>query len=118
MNRWLEAMGTAWRRLDPIAVAQLFTEGAMYRPHPHRPPLHGRRAIAQYWADEFATIESAEVSWGEPIIDGRRMAVEYQATTSAEASQTLDSGVLLLQFEAGLCSELREYWMLQELKAA
>lgn len=117
-DKWLTEFGDAWRRLDPGAVAHLFTPSAVYHPHPHQLPITGRDAITDYWVKELAGIDSVDVSWGEPIIDRRRVAVDYQAIARGPNTQTLDSGVLLLRFEANLCSELHEYWMIRDLTSA
>ena len=53
---------------------------------------------------------------GEPVVDGNVVAVEWWATfDDAEEGTITLPGCLLLQFAAdGRCSDLREYWNVQD----
>lgn len=109
-TRWLEALAGAWRNRDPEAVVGLFSDGAVYRAHPFRPPLHGRAAIAEYWAAATVNLEGIEVRFGDPIVSGDRVAVEWWAVSIEAGDLTTDAGSLFLRFGDAGCQELREYW--------
>jgi len=47
--RWLDAYIDAWRRYEPDAIGDLFSEEAEYRYSPFGEPLHGRAAIVADW---------------------------------------------------------------------
>ncbi|MGH9052860.1 MAG: nuclear transport factor 2 family protein [Acidimicrobiia bacterium] len=112
--QWLERYGRAWREQDADSVVELFTEDAVYRSHPMRPPLRGREQISRYWRSVTATQKNLELRFGEPITADRRMVAEWWATMRDEGEEVTISGSLILRFDSGgLCEELREYWHLE-----
>lgn len=112
---WLAAYHQAWITRDAEGVARLFTDDASYHSHPFRPPYVGRAAIADYWRRATASQEDFELRWGNPVVAGDRMAVEWWATMrDAEGGDVTLPGCLIVRFAAnGLCEELREYWHLE-----
>jgi SnoaL-like protein len=120
IDLWIETYGRAWREKDDEAVGALFTEGALYVSHPLEPPHRGSDQIRAYWRRATGTQEDLVLRFGEPVLDGRRAAVEWWATMRdaewAAGEGTDDdrltlTGCLVLRFAAdGLCKELREYW--------
>jgi hypothetical protein len=112
VREWLHAYARAWRERDDDAVANLFTEDAVYRSHPFRPPHAGRDAIKTYWRRVTSTQKSVDVQFGEPVISGSRVAVEWWAVVDEEGDGKVTfPGCLVLRFaEDGRCQELREYW--------
>ena len=112
---WIEDYGDAWRRRDTAAVAELFTEDAVYRSSPFRPPATGREAIRAYWDEATSTQEDLNLRFGEPIVNGNRVAVEWWAVMRDEGREVTLPGALLLRFASGgRCAELREYWHVDE----
>ena len=112
---WIEDYGDAWRRRDTAAVAELFTEDAVYRSSPFRPPAIGREAIRAYWDEATSTQENLNLRFGEPIVNGNRVAVEWWAVMRDEGREVTLPGALLLRFASGgRCAELREYWHVDE----
>ncbi len=108
---WLEAYAKAWHEHDGDAVAALFTESGVYRSAPLRPAHEGREAIKRYWREEPELHEELDLRFGNPIISGRRAAVEWWATMLQDGEPVTGPGCLVLSFdENGLCEELREYW--------
>jgi uncharacterized protein (TIGR02246 family) len=113
-EEWIEAYGRAWEEREPDAAAALFTEDAVYRAHPFREPHLGREGIRAYWAQATATQAGVRVRFGEPIVSGERVAVEWWTTMRAEGEEVTIPGCLLLRFALdGRCEELREYWHLE-----
>jgi ketosteroid isomerase-like protein len=112
---WIEDYGEAWRRGDGDAVAELFTHDAVYRSSPFRAPSVGRDAIRDYWRSSTSTQEELELSFGEPVVHGGRVAVEWWASLRDEGREIALPGCLVLRFASdGRCEELREYWQLEE----
>jgi ketosteroid isomerase-like protein len=112
---WIEDYGNAWRRGDAEAVAELFTEDAVYRSSPFRAAATGREAIRAYWEEATSTQEDLELRFGDPVVHGKRVAVEWWAVMEDEGQEVTLPGALLLRFATGgRCSELREYWHLDE----
>jgi hypothetical protein len=114
---WLERYRRAWIERDADAASRLFTEDATYREQPFQAPFVGRAAIRDYWARVTASQTSVELRYGQPIVDGRRLAVEWWANLqTAEGPVTL-AGEFLLRFaDIGECRELREYWLLTQAR--
>jgi len=113
-QEWLGLMRRAWRDRDPEAAAALFTDDAVYRSEPFRSPLVGRSEIADYWKSATSRQSEIEVSFGDPLVDGDRVAVESWSVTTENGRPATDAGGLFLRFEDGRCSELREYWNLAD----
>jgi ketosteroid isomerase-like protein len=114
-SEWIEDYADAWRRGDDELVAELFTEDAVYRSTPFRPPTVGRQAIGEYWRTVTSTQEGLELEFGEPVVHGNRVVVEWWAWMRDEGQDITLPGCLLLRFASGgRCEELREYWHLEQ----
>lgn len=109
---WIEAYGRAWRTKDADAVVALFTEDAVYRSHPFRPPHVGSEAIRAYWLGATGSQDELDLRFGEPVVSGNRAAVEWWVTMRDEGQEITLPGCLMLRFAAdGRCEELRECWV-------
>jgi ketosteroid isomerase-like protein len=113
-RKWLDQLDAAWRDRDPEAAAALFSIDAIYRSHPFQSPLLGRTEIAAYWTSATEHQSGIQVTFGEPLVEGDRMAVEWWSVVSDNGRPTTDAGGLFLRFDDGRCSELREYWNLSD----
>jgi hypothetical protein len=114
---WLARYRRAWIERDADAASRLFTEDATYREQPFEAPYVGRDAIRDYWARVTASQASVELRYGQPIVDGRRLAVEWWANLQTnDGPLTLAGEFLLLFAESGECRELREYWLLAQAR--
>jgi SnoaL-like domain len=115
VESWLEGYRRAWEQADTPAVLGLFTEDASYRSHPLRPAHAGHHGIAGYWNQVTADQQEVRVRFGGPIVDGRRVAVEWWTLMRAGGSPTTLVGCLVLAFAGdGRCRDLRECWNLTE----
>ena len=113
-REWIDLLGRAWRDRDPQGAADLFTVDAIYRSYPFGSPLLGRAEITDYWTRATESQSGIEVTFGEPLVDGNRVAVEWWSVMKEGGHPSTDAGGLFLTFEEGRCSELREYWNLTE----
>lgn len=112
---WIARYGRAWETADEAEIAELFAEDAVYRSHVFREPYVGRAAIRAYWRRGAGRQRGVEVRFGEPVVAGRRVAVEWWTTMhDPDDGEVTLPGCLLLRFDAdGRCEELREYWHVQ-----
>jgi hypothetical protein len=115
VDAWLDGYRRAWEQADTPAVLGLFTADATYRSHPLRPAHTGRRGIADYWARATADQQDVRVRFGDPIVDGDRVAAEWWTLMRADGTPVTLVGCLLLRFAPdGRCQALRECWNLTE----
>lgn len=115
---WIERYARAWHDGDDHAVGELFTRDAIYRTHPFRPPLRGREAIRAYWRQATGSLTGISLTFGRPVTDASRAAVEWWAVLHSDQGVATLPGALILRFDQqGYCQELREYWHLDETHA-
>jgi nuclear transport factor 2 (NTF2) superfamily protein len=104
---WVAAYERAWRAGDAEQAAALFTPDCVYRSHPFR----AAEDAAGYSRRAFAGESEVEARFGSPLVDGRRVAVEYWATLREDGEEATLAGCDVLRFAAdGRCCELCEYW--------
>ena len=115
LERWVEGYGNAWERRDANAAMALFTPDASYRETPYAEPFLGREAIGRYWASVTEDQRNVHFEARVVAIDDDIGVVEWSATfTSVSTGATVGlDGVFVLEFEGGLCSELREWWFVR-----
>ena len=115
VDAWLEGYRRAWEQADTPAVLGLFTTDASYRSHPLGPAHTGRDGVAAYWAGATADQWDVRVRFGDPIVDGHRVAVEWWTLMRAGGDPVTLVGCLLLAFAGdGRCRALRECWNVAE----
>ena len=113
VDAWLEAYRQAWEEADAHAIPGMFTQEATYRAYPLGIPHTGHDAIADYWTRATAGQRDLRVHFGDPIVDGDLVAVEWWTTMHAGGDPVTLVGCLFLTFAAdGRCQALREYWHL------
>lgn len=110
-DAWLEAYRQAWEEADARAIPGMFTQEARYRAHPQGTAYTGHDAIADYWTRATAGQRDIQVRFGDPIVDGDRVAAEFWATMRSDGGPVTVAGCLLLAHAAdGGCRSLRECW--------
>ena len=113
---WLAAYGEAWETRDAEAAAALFTPDATYRESPFEAAFDSRSAIREYWSR--VTADQRDVSFTSDVVTTfESSAVAHWsarfASVSAGSTINLD-GVFLLEFgDDGLCSSLKEWWIVK-----
>lgn len=114
VREWIEAYGRAWRERDVDGIVPLFTEDAVYRSSPFRPPHQGHEGVRSYWEQATSTQQDLDLRFGEPVVEGNRAAVEWWAVMRDEGEEVTLPGILVLRFAPdGRCEELRECWHLE-----
>jgi hypothetical protein len=90
------------------AIAALYAPDATFYSHPFRP----RQGPGEYVRWAFDDQESARCRFGEPVVDGRRSAIDWWAVvTSKDGSQQSLAGTSLVRFDDdGLVVEQRDAW--------
>lgn len=115
LRAWLEGYRSAWETRDPEAVIRLFAEDATYRETPFTQPMRGREAIRLYWSRVVAAAQE-QIRFGHEVlaITEATAIAHWWASFVRVPSKTRVSldGIFLLTFDAaGLCKELREWWV-------
>lgn len=107
-GRWRATWESAWTAKDAAAVAALYAGDAVYRSHPFREP---ERSARDYVDRVFAEEEGIECRFAEPIVTGRRAAVEWWATYREGGEEVTLLGVTVLRFgDDGLVAQHTDYW--------
>jgi predicted SnoaL-like aldol condensation-catalyzing enzyme len=108
---WAATWAASWPRKDRGAIADLYSQSASYRALAFREPGHGLAGVKHYLDVVFGEEADVECSFGEPIVNGDRAAVQWWASWT-EADQPLTmAGVTILRFDdEGKVVEHRDYW--------
>ena|SRR5436190_16468227 len=110
-RRWVDAWMRGWRSLDAEPIAAVYADDCFFLSHPFRDPQAPREYVE--WA--FAAEERAEPWFGEPLVDGDRVAVEWLAFVRENGRDVTLAGSSLLRFDDdGLCIEQRDTWAVEE----
>jgi hypothetical protein len=107
-ERWRDVWARGWCEHKAGEILALYAPEAYFQSHPFRQAQTPSDYIEPTLADE----ESTECEFGEPIVDGHRVAVEWSATTNLKDGRTERlAGVSLLRFDPeGLVVEQRDFW--------
>jgi ketosteroid isomerase-like protein len=112
---WADTWSRAWPARDADAIADLYAPGAAYRSHPFRQPMAGRSGAREYALSVFGEEEDIKCWFGDPIVSGRRAAVEWWAAFRSGGKQWTLAGTSVLRFAAdGKVAEHCDYWVMDE----
>lgn len=109
---WIDAYKTAWEISDGDAAALLFREDCICRTMPFRPV----EAAQAYQRQAMASQTAKQVWFGEPIVSGNQVAVEYWAILfdlDEKQDMTLVGQCRMKLDDDGRCYEFRDYWHMQ-----
>jgi SnoaL-like domain len=107
-ERWRRTWARSWHAHESEPILALYAEGAYLRSHPFREP----QAPRDYIVPTLAAEAWADCEFMEPVVEGRRAAVEWRAEVRLKdgGSERL-AGVSLLRFDDdGLVAEQRDFW--------
>lgn len=116
VQSWLDDYISAWRSGDPEAIADLFTEDAVYGYRPwdsEKTSVSGRSAIVASWLDEPDDPSTWEAGYHPYAVDGdRAVAVgrtRYQAR--GDEDERVYHNAFMLRFADGRCAEFHEFYV-------
>jgi SnoaL-like protein len=117
---WLRRYFDAWVSNDPVDVASLFTEDAIYWVGPFREPWVGRDQIVDRWTS--AVQEDVRAAFDVIAVDDGTGVAHWNVTAGTggdggqEGGKTEWDGVLTIAFAPdGRCREHREWFSQREL---
>lgn len=112
--RWVETYLRAWRDKDVAAVAEIFTEDALYQaiPGDDTHTFTGRDAIREYWRTVTANQSDLGARHGEPVVQGDRATVELWITLRVDGRWRTFIETNVLYFAPdGRVRANAEYWI-------
>ena len=106
-RRWAETWAAAWPRRDVDAITALYAGDAAYRALAFRAPDTPRGYLQRVFAEE----SDVTCRFGEPVVSGRRAAVEWWGSWTEDGQDVTLAGVTLLRFDDdGKVVDHRDYW--------
>jgi nuclear transport factor 2 (NTF2) superfamily protein len=106
-RKWVGAWTAAWPQRDPEPIAALYAGDATYRALALREPDNASDYLRRVFAEET----DIECRFGEPIVSGKRAAVEWWASWIEDERTITLAGVTILRFDdAGAVVDHRDYW--------
>jgi uncharacterized protein (TIGR02246 family) len=116
VQAWMEAYRDAWVSNDPVKVAALFTEDAVYSADAFQPDWHGRDEIVRRWTAGIS--QDVEMDADVWAIEGDMARVHWNVTTHnhGDPVRVQYDGVLLLRFAGDRCREHREWFFRRETR--
>jgi SnoaL-like domain len=111
----LRGLKDRWEQLDPVGVADLFTDDVVYRPSPFEGPVLGRAAVRRHLIETMASQGGVRIWWGEPLRFGEWVTVEWWANLDCDnldgdPTPAALGGMCVIHLSAsGLCREFRSY---------
>ena len=121
LAKWLLRYFEAWVSNDPVEVAALFSEDAVYYYDPFKEPSKGRRVIVEKWVSDPEGQRDITTSFDVLAVEGNlgvaHWNVKYLAGPSETQRVEMD-GILLLRFNPKMeCTEHREWYSYREVES-
>jgi len=116
VQAWMEAYRQAWISNDPVKVAALFTDDAVYVQDAFQPGWQGRDEIVRRWTAGISQdVEMESDVWA---VDGDVALVHWNVITHnhGDPVRVQYDGVLVLRFAGDRCRELREWFFRRETR--
>jgi hypothetical protein len=118
---WLEAYGKAWESRNAEAAAALYVQDGTYQVTPFLEPMHGRKAIFEYWSEVARTEENVRFGY-EILVSNVEINIARWSASFVIVPQGLQTkldGIFLISLdEQGRCKSLREWWHKQQYDCA
>lgn len=110
-REWARRYRDAWLAGDAEAAAALYAEDCDFRSHPFRE----REDARAYTRRVFGEAETLDARFGEPVVDGDRVTVEYRAVLSEDGREITLAGCSVMRLTPdGRCRQARDYWAIDE----
>jgi uncharacterized protein (TIGR02246 family) len=110
LTDWITRYIDAWRDNDPVRIAALFTDDAVYFPEPYSAGWAGTAEIVAGWLARKDEPDSFEFEWDPVAIENDVAVIRGEATYRDPPTVYSNLWVLRLA-EDGRCREFREWWM-------
>jgi uncharacterized protein (TIGR02246 family) len=113
----MEAFRRAWVSNDPVEVADLFTEDAIYVSDAFSRPWRGREDIVRRWTAGIS--QEVELEWEIEALDGDVAVVHWVVVTrnAGDPVSVQYDGILVIRFASdGRCREFREWYFRREMR--
>ena len=114
---WMEAFRRAWVSNDPVEVADLFSEDAVYVLDAFDRPWQGREDIVRRWTAGIS--QDVELEWEIQALDGDVAVVHWVVVTrnAGDPVSVQYDGILVIRFASdGRCRDLREWYFRREMR--
>lgn len=109
--RWASVWRSGWEAGEPDPIVALYAPAARVWIEAFRTPARGPDGVRAYLAPVFADERAVRAWFGEPIVGGDRVAVEWWAALEEGGRPITLAGVSVLRFDAeGLVIEQRDSW--------
>jgi len=110
-RRWAAVWSRSWPAGDADAIASLYADSTTYRAFAFREADLGLTGVRRYLNENFAIEEEIECWFGDPIVSGDRVAVEWWGSWAERGTQLTLAGVTVLRFnDEGKAVDHRDYW--------
>lgn len=111
-ERWLDAWGQAWERLDPDAFVPLLSPDVTWLREPFADPLTGHEAVRAAIGAGLQGLGAIAYAWEFLVFSDGRGVAHWEVTLSPTgAPPARFDGVLVADFDGGgRCRSLREWW--------
>jgi nuclear transport factor 2 (NTF2) superfamily protein len=110
-TRWADTWQRSWEARDPEPVVALYATTTRFTSQPFRAVEEGREGVLTYVRDAFAEEADVHATFGRPVVDGDRAAVEWWADLLEDGEPVTLAGTSSLRFDAeGLVIEQRDTW--------
>lgn len=119
VQKWLDGYVDGWASSDADAIADLFTEDALYSYRPwenDEVTAKGREAIVSAWLRHEEDPESWDAHYEPFVVEGNKaVAVGWSRyfATDDEPEKTYHNAYLLEFGDDGRCSSFHEFWFLE-----
>lgn len=115
---WLDSYGQAWKKRDPKAITNIFSEDALYFEKPFKKPFIGKKGIHQYWVNN-AQVNQKNVNFGyskTTVSDTSGLAHWWATFTLVDTGERVEiDGFLMADFNRDMkCTCFREWWHVNE----
>lgn len=99
-QRWADVWQKGWEALDAESIVALYSEGAVYSSEPYRVPFRGKDGARKYIEGAFEEEADVRAWFGQPVVTGRRAAVQWWASLVEEGKGVTLAGTSILTFDA------------------
>jgi hypothetical protein len=110
-RNWATTWQRCWESQEIEPIVALYAADADFTSQPFRDVSRGRDGVRDYVTAALADESDVRAWFGEPIVDGKRAAVEWWAALREAGEEVTLAGTSVLGFDAdGLVAAQRDTW--------